>query len=69
MRFFCSGFFLNHLILVLFEMSKGRLIVSKFPQSYCTFKMTPRYLGNRGVAPKFLGLERNFFKHKSNVFV
>ena len=31
------------------------LIFSKFSQSYCTFKTTPRYLGNWGVAQKFLG--------------
>ena len=31
------------------------LIFSEFSQSYCTFKMTPWYLGNRGVGQTFLG--------------
>ena len=31
------------------------LIFSKFSQSYCTFKMSPGYLGNLGVAQKILG--------------
>ena len=46
---FCSIFFINQFILVPLEMSKGRFNFFAFSQSYCTFKTTPRYFGNRGV--------------------
>ena len=66
--FFAPVFFFNQLILTYKRCPWAVLIYSEFSQSFCTFKMTPWYLGNWGVAPKFFRL-RNCFKHESNVFV